>query len=348
MLPNIMTSKRNLSPNLKTPKRVTMQDIADRAGVGKMLVSNALNGRGKVAPATREKILGIASELNYIPNFAARALAAGRTGIIAIISGPINEPYYGAIVHLLEHHLSAEDFHLMLLGTPREVEELVTGNLAVDGAIVIDMLGLVSEFHSHPTIPCVSVSTTQQTFVDSVFVDLSASIEEALHRMLQSGRQRIAFFITSDSMALPREVRARTYDETMKRAGREPEIINVATDDVDEVYLNFKAHIEAHGCPDALLCQNDETAMCAYGVLRKLGYAVPADVMLVGCDGQHTMKYFDPPLSTIAQPMEEICELAWKFLRQRIATPNLPHQAATVQGTLIVRESLLDSADSAA
>lgn len=339
-----MTSKRNVSPTVNGSKRVTLQDIAERAGVGKMVVSNALNNKRRVAPATREKILRIADELNYIPNFAARALTAGRTGIIAIISGPVNEPYYGAMIHLLENRLSAEEFHLMLLRTSREVQKLVTGNVAVDGAIVIDMLGTINEFHSHPTIPCVSVSTTKQTFVDSIFVDLSASVAEALRLMLEAGRQRIAFLITSDTMALPREVRARTYGETMKRAGRPLEIINVATDDIDEVYRKFKAYIEEHGCPDALLCQNDETAMCAYGVLRTLGYAIPADVMLVGCDGQHNMKYFDPPLSTIAQPMETICDLAWQFLQQRIANSNLPHQAATVQGTLIVRESLLDGA----
>ncbi len=340
-----MTHKTNGFHTAERPKRVTLQDIADVAGVKKMLVSNALNGTRSVAPATREKIQRIASELNYIPNFAARALTQGRTGIIAVISGPVNEPYYGTMVHLLENYLNAEHYHLMLLWTPGEVKELVnaTGNLAVDGAIAVDMLNLVNEFHSHPTIPCVSISTSRQQFVDNIFVDLSASVEEAIRLMLEGDRRRIAYLVTAESMALETEVRAGAYLEAMRKSERPAEIINVATDDLDVLEKNFVTYVEANGCPDALLCQNDETAMCAFEVLRELGYTIPTDVLLVGCDGQRHMKYFTPPLSTIVQPMEEICALAWKFLQQRIAQPDLPHQEASVQGTLIVRESLNNS-----
>lgn len=337
-----MKQKTNVSPGEKSLKRATLQDIADVAGVKKMAVSNALNGTRSVAPATRERIQRIASELNYIPNFAARALTQGRTGIIAILSGPINEPYYGTMVNLLEQHLSAEGFHLMLMRTPGEVRDLVnaTGNLAVDGAIAVDMLNLVQEFYSHPTIPCVSISTCQQLAVDNVFVDLTSSVEQAIGLMLKKNRRRIAYLVTADTMALEAETRAGAYMNAMKTARRPVEIINAATDELDELETNFKAYIEANGCPDALLCQNDETAMCAFEVLRELGYAIPKDVLLVGCDGQRHMKYFSPPLSTIVQPMEEICEQAWKFLQRRIAEPNLPRQQATLQGRLIARASL--------
>ena len=338
-----MTHTRNDSLPAKLPKRVTLQDIADVAGVQKMVVSNALNGTRSVAPATKEKIQRIAEELHYIPNFAARALTNGSTNIIAVVSGPVNEFYYGGMVQLLENILSADGYHLMLLRTPREIETLVkaTGKLAVDGVIAVDMLSLVNEFRSHPTVPCVSISTTQQSLVDNVFVDLSHAVAQALELMLCAGRQRIAYLVTADALAYETEVRAGTYRKQMQKAGRDVEIINVTTDDIDQVGIRFKSYIEHNGCPDALLCQNDDTAMSAFGVLREMGYAIPTDVLLVGCDDQRPMKYFDPPLSTIMQPVEEIACLAWKFLRQRLAQPHLPHQQITVQGNLIVRESLL-------
>ncbi len=217
-----------------------------------------------------------------------RALTQGRTGIIAVISGPVNEPYYGTMIYLLENHLAQQNYHSMLLRTLGEVKELVnaTGNLAVDGAIAVDMLNLANAFRSHPTIPCVSISTFKQHFVDSIFVDLSASVEEAIRLMLAEDRRRIAYLVTAESMALETEVRAGTYLEAMREAGRTPEIINVATDDLDVLEQNFVIYVEENGCPDARLCQNDETAMCAFEVLRELGYQVPADVLLVGCDGQ--------------------------------------------------------------
>ena len=327
----------------KAPKRVTLQDIAEVAGVQKMVVSNALNGTRRVAPETREKIRRIAREMNYIPNFAARALTSGRTGIIAVLSGPLNEPYYATMVHFLETHLAANGFKVLLMRTPHEVRDLVnaTGNLAVDGTIAVDMLGLVREFRSHPTIPCVFISTNPQSYVDNVIIDLSPGVDEAMNLILASGRRRIAYLVTAQVMACNTEVRARTYRAAMKAAHLAPEIINVSTDDVHLVEAKLTAYFQSNDCPQALLCQNDESAMCAFHTLRQLGHKIPDDVLLVGCDGQRYMGYFDPPLSTIVQPIEELCALACQFLQQRIANPDLPHQEATLHGKLLVRQSLI-------
>ena len=337
-----MSHENELPPGPR-PKRVTLEDIANVAGVKKMVVSNALSGKGRVAPATRERVKRLAREMNYIPNLAARSLSTGRTGMIAILTGALSEPYYAGMVHLLERHISTNGFHVMLMRTPDEVKELVqaTGDVAVDGAIAVDVLNLVCEFRSHATVPCVSISTSKQSFVDSIVVDLSAGVEEALQLMIAAGRKRIAYLVTAHSMALETEVRTRTYLANIHAAKRVPEIINVSTDEHFAIELKFKAHLEKHGVPDAILCQNDQTAMCAFAVLRELGLRVPNDVLLAGCDGLQSMKYLTPPLSTIAQPIEEMCATAWQFLQQRIARPDLPHQCATFRGQLLVTESLL-------
>ncbi|PQV64763.1 transcriptional regulator, LacI family [Abditibacterium utsteinense] len=319
-----------------------MRDIAEAAGVHVMTVSNALSGARVVAPATREKVQRIARELNYIPNSAARALATGQTGLIAILSGTMNEPYYANMVHLLEQQMNAEGYKPVLVRTPREVKDLATatGNTAVDGAIAIDMHEMVEVFRLHSAVPCVAIGTFERSFVDCVTVDLSAAVEAALSCMLAAGRQRIAYLATVHLMASAQEVRARTYLAAMEKAGRKPRIINVNTGVFEEVGTRLKINIKKNGCPDALLCQNDQTAMCAYRVLRDLGFRVPEDVLLVGCDGQLQMKYFDPPLSTIRQPMEETCATAWNFLKRRLAEPALPIQHAFLQGELVIRESL--------
>ncbi len=337
-----MKPKQESSKTAKGIKRVTLQDIADMAGVHKMVVSNALNNTGRVAPATRTRIQEIARELNYIPNFAARALTNGSTKIIAVLSGPTNEPYYGAMIQLLKNQLGAQGFHLMLMETSEEVRELAdaTGNVAVDGVIAIDMIRLVDELRSHPTIPCVSIGTCKQAFVDNVYVDLSASVEEGIGLMLAAGRHRIAYLVTTESMADEAEARAGAYLKMMRENGRAEEIINLKTDQFFAQEDHFRSYIEANGCPDALLCQNDDTAMCAFEVLRELDYQIPRDVLLLGCDGQRQTKYLTPPLSTIVQPMEKSCAVAWQLLQNRIANPDLPHQQATIEGTLLVRESL--------
>lgn len=338
-----MPFKKNDSPDEQRPRRVTLQDIADVAGVKKMVVSNALSGTRRVAPATREKIERIAREMNYVPNFAARALITGQTKIVAIICGRLREPYYANMVDLLEEYINADGFHVMLMRRPDEVKDLIhaRGNIPVDGVIAIDMLRLVNEFSSKSRIPCVSIGTAGHPFVDNVIVDLSEGVDEALRLMVANKRRRIAYLVTALSMASETEVRARAYLEAMRRVDQVPEIINVSTDGIEAMERKLKVYLIEHGCPDALQCQNDETAMCAFRVLKDLGFKVPNDILLVGCDGQRHMSYFDPPLSTVVQPMEEMCATAWKFLRQRMAQPKLPHQSATFLGELVVTESLV-------
>jgi DNA-binding LacI/PurR family transcriptional regulator len=335
-----MPRSKNSSSRPGRPERVTLQDIASAAGLHVMTVSNALNDARIVAPATRERVKRIARELNYIPNPVARALVTGRTGIVAIMSGPINEPYFAEMVHELEKQLNADGYRLLL--TPYEIEDLfgATREKAVDGAIAIDRYDLIEQFQVHSPLPCVSIGTVEHSYIDSVIADLSAGVQAALKLMMDGGCQRIAYVVTTGHLARPSESRAQAYLRALERAGRTSEIINVDTNDLDLVTERLKTYIEENGCPDALLCQNDETAMSAYRVLRELDFRVPDDVMLVGCDGQLHMKYFETPLSTVAQPIQEMCAMAWTFLKNRMADASLPLQHATLPGELIVRESL--------
>ncbi|RYX80612.1 LacI family transcriptional regulator [bacterium] len=329
------------------PGRVTMQDIADAAGVHVMTVSNALGNVRGVAPATREKVLRIARELNYIPNSAARALVVGRTGMIAILCTGINEPYYAHMLHYLARHINADGYKITLLRNPGEVTDLVndTGSVPVDGAIAIDMYHWGDQFRSHPTVPCVAIGPHKHELLDCVLIDMSAGVSRALQLMAKQGRKRIAYVVDAPHLAMPTESRAAAYLEEMEQLGMRPEIVNIYTGHVNTKILPLArqlltAHFREHGCPDALLCLNDEIAMCAYRVLRDLGRRIPEDALLVGCDGQAHMEYFDPTLSTIAQPIEAMATTAWQFLRQRLAEPTTPLQHATFQGELLVRESL--------
>lgn len=324
------------------PQRVTLQDIAKVAGVHAVTVSDALNGTGRVAPATREKIVQLAKEMNYVPNLTARALATGKTGRIGLLSGAFDYPYYASVLQCLKHQLGETDYKLLLLHSSEEVRELVqaTKNTEIDGVIAVDMYGLGEEFGEQSSIPCVSIGAYERASTDYVIVDLSAAVEEATNLMFEAGCQRIAYFVTSKYMAIPGESRARGYFAAMKRLGREPEIINV---EISDRYLTpglLATYIQEHGCPDGLMCQNDEIAMIAFRVLHDLGRRVPDDVLLVGCDGQLHMRYFVPSLSTIVQPLEEICATAWQFLRQRLSHPDIPRQKAALQGQLIVGASL--------
>lgn len=327
-------------------KPVTLEQIARQAGVAPRTVSDSLKGQGRVAAATRENVLRIARELNYIPNAAARALATGRTGTIGVLSGPLNESYYANMIQQLGRHLTADGYEMLLLHTQRSTRDLVqaTQVASVDGLIVTGLNHVVEEFlhlSGRHLRPCVLIDIANPDYVDHITLDWRPAVEEVLGLMLRAGRGRIAYIVNNRDENSHLETRMKTYLEVMQAASRPSEILSVDTHATPEAQItSVKQYIEARGCPDALLCQNDETAIYAFRALADLGRRVPDDVLLCGCDGLPYTKFFEPPLSTIALPIEEVCATTVQFLQRRIEAPNIAVQGAILPGHLIVRKSL--------
>ena len=327
-------------------KPVTLEQIAQRAGVASRTVSDSLKGQGRVAAATRANVLRIARELNYVPNAAARALATGRTGTIAVLSGPLNESYYANVIQQLGLHLTASGYEMLLLHTQRSVVDLVqaTQIAPVDGLIVTGINNVVEEFlhlSGAQLRPCVLIDIANPDYIDHITLDLRPAVEEVLGLMLSAGRERIAYLANNRDENSEREVRMKTYLDVMQAANRSAEILSVDTHATPQAQIeSIQQGIGARGCPDALLCQNDETAIYTYRALMELGLRVPGDVLLVGCDGLPYMEFFETPLSTIGLPMQEICATAVAFLQQRLDAPDTAIQSAIVAGQLIVRKSL--------
>ncbi|RYG65770.1 LacI family transcriptional regulator, partial [bacterium] len=216
---------------------VTLQDVAELAGVHPMTVSNALKGTGRVAASTRENIQRIADELNYIPNFAARALVTGKTGTIAVVTGPVSEHFYAHLLHLLENELAASDYKMLFLRSRDLNKDLFSTvrNSAVDGVIAIDAFTAIRDIVNAPaksTRPYVyagvmEADTNIQLSIDCIKIDLRQGVKDAVQSMIDSGCRRVAYVVSNSGMAESWEVRASTYDQTMTAAGLTREVINV-------------------------------------------------------------------------------------------------------------------------
>ena len=361
------TRSHNRSPKQLTSvaKSVTLQDVAQVAGVTSMTVSRVIKGSEGVGEQTRERVLRIVEELGYTPNLAARALVTGKTGVIAVVCGALNQPYYGNLVHLLETQITSSGYRMRLLHRPSDLSDLIhaTNAAAVDGVIIAGRYHLADKFRAlapQAFRACVFIDVAKHNETDYVHCDLQPAVEAALELMLQSGRTRLAFvghFQNSSHSLANRPLRAvaevgggieerlRAYLSFMKKAQLPCELLierpNSALTPASALTPDSLCkYLQEAGCPEGLVCVNDETAMYAYRALRDAGYRVPDDVMLVGCDGLPFMECFDPPLSTIAQPLTKICALAWDFLQARIADPALPPQQFSCDAELIVRQSL--------
>jgi len=131
----------------------------------------------------------------------------------------------------------------------------------------------------------------------------------------------------------------KLYKLLMEEIGQPVEFIITPQETRQAVGPSLKEHIRKHGHPDGLFCFNDNMAIGALRALRDLDLRIPQDVALIGCDGIDDSAYLDPSLTTIAQPLEEMCEIAWSFLEARMKNPDLPVQQATLYPTLEIRGS---------
>src|SRR5690606_29158862 len=117
------------------------------------------------------------------------------------------------------------------------------------------------------------------------------------------------------------------------------EYIPLSTNTRAAARAELKSYLEANGCPDSILCFNDDVAIGIYRALCEQGIKVPQQVALIGCDGIDDTEYLECPITTIVQPVEEMCRMAWQMLESRIANPRQPFQQKVLLPELVVRES---------
>jgi LacI family transcriptional regulator len=174
--------------------------------------------------------------------------------------------------------------------------------------------------------------------MDTVGIDLAGGARAAVQHLLDVGCCRIAY-VAERMPDAGGEARHDSYTRVVERAGQPTEVILTGTQFRADVRRRLRDYLGEHGCPDGLFCTNDEVALGAYRALCDLGIRVPDDVALVGCDGIEDTEYLERPLTTIVQPVDQMCALAWQFLQRRIDDPSLPWQHALLAPQLVIRDS---------
>ena len=330
----------------------TIKEIAAHLKITPTAVSYALNGRtGKVSAATQQRVLETARRMGYQPHAAARALRTGRHyAVLTLIRTP-QSPYYAEIMHYLVQQVLAHPYQIIIQRAARPEDEskslaLDPTNISalhtgVDGYFIVDApqtaaaLRKSQAARTHPK-PVISLGVFYDEGGDFVGVDLSQGTREAVLHLLQRGCRRIAYLIDAGTYSL-NESRRAAYVSALEDAGFLPEFLVVPEQSRAAVYRFTRDYIAAEGCPDGMLCVNDEMAMGAHRSLLDLGRRIPEDVALVGCDGIPEARYARPSLATIVQPIGEMCQLAWGLLERRLEQPMLAPQQTLLVAKLSVQ-----------
>ena len=238
----------------------------------------------------------------------------------------------------LEATLSPMDWHFSASASHRRFEWPVDGILAVDPPEPEALVRLLGETVLDAT-PRVNLGSARavEWDGDSVRVDLAAGTRTAIDHLAGQGCRRIAYCVP-EGMHLPGSGNYDAYTGAMQRAGLAPEPIIHRRWDMAAARQNVRDHIVSHGRPDGLYCHNDELAMAAFRAVRDLGLRVPEEVLIIGCEGSEFMEYFDPPLSTVSIPIQEMCRLAWNLLHERLDNPEVPPKRLLLSPQFLERE----------
>jgi LacI family transcriptional regulator, galactose operon repressor len=323
---------------------VTQEQIARKLGLSRQLVTFALAGYPQVSAASRQRILAAAQKMGYRPNPHARALKRGRTGIIALWIPDQISSHYTRVARELNHIVKKARHELIVtdVGNDRSAEQVLS-HVPMDGVFAVDAPNAVRahlQSAASRSVPVISIGAHRPEKADYVQVDLLAGAGKAMQHLLDAGFRRIvhATFERRNHSGASRRL---GYERAMLQAGLQPSFFYYPLSEQQRpiVRQSIQAYVREQGCPEALFCHSDDVALGIYRGLCDLKLHVPRDVALVGCDGIQDTEYLESPITTLVQPVAQICELAWQFLLQRLDHPELKRQQAVLEPELVIRES---------
>ncbi len=317
---------------MQSGRRVTILDVAERAGVHPGTVSRALTRPERVAPGTRERVERAARDLGFVPNRAARRLITGRTGNIAVIVPDITNPHFAALVRAVERTARASDMQVLLADTGEHEREEARAARAlmaeVDGFVIVSPRRLHKDLDALGTKPATFVNRPVPGH-SSVLLRTAPAISRALEHVASLGHPAVAYLggprgswaASERRNALRRTARAIGLD-VVELAAEEPTF---------EAAARLAPRL-ASSPVSAVLCFNDQMALGALAGLARLGISVPEHMSVVGCDDVPMASMVHPPLTTIRLPTGEAGERAVQLLGE-------PPSSISLAGTLVVRDS---------
>ncbi len=327
----------------------TLESIAQAAGVSKATVSLALNGKPGVSPRTRQRILEIAKQLNYQPNASAKGLAKQKTETVGVIVPDISTPFYAELVRGVEGEVSTHGYHLILCTTTGKPsrEELyfqLFRTQRVDGIIIMTPRGddcVIHQIHAEG-FPIVVVDRDVAIGDDivEVLVDNFHGSIAAMEHLLNLGYKRIGFINGVPTLPASQE-RLRGYRLALQEHDITPrdEWLCTANFREDGGYQCMHRLLNADPSLDAVFVGSDLMALGAIKALREEGKRVPDDIAIVGFDDIPLAPTFDPPLTTVRQPMAKMGAMAARLLFQLINGEELLERKVILQTELVIRAS---------
>lgn len=333
---------------IRPNQRITMADVAQRAGVTKTTVSRVLNNKGEISDSTRQKVLNAMEALGYRPSRLAQGLATDRTYLLGLILPSIGNEFFTEIARGAEETAWQNGYKIVLCNTEadwdrEEAMYRFLEDLQADGVIMCS-----PRMPGDRLIPLIA-QNPNAVMINSKFelpTDLAGSIQtadrqgtiEAVNHLLRSGRRNLVYVGGPRDSRSDRE-RHQGFVDALRAAKIEPtHIVEAYPANLSGGYHEAKNLLSTNSHIDGVVCFNDLVAAGVIRVCFELGIRVPEDIAVVGCDDILLASLIHPTLTTLHTPKQDIGTIATQLLLERIQG-KYDQETISITQTLIIRES---------
>lgn len=338
------------------------EDIARIAGVSRSTVSRVINNYPNVPEETKEKVMKIVREYNYMPNTFARTLAGKKSntiGLFFVITGETfrnsriaRNDYFASYLNYLVDIANGMDYYV-LVNTIRIESEYEKVNQAflekrIDGGILIGTQDdTLSKMHMHNIkSPMVIFDYDEDQLVEQGYDSSRVTVvnsrdqsgmEKAVSYLMDKGHENIGF-IMGNLHTRSARVRYDGYVNAMESHGLkvDPNYIVEGEFSVKVTYKGIKSAISRGQLPTAYISSNDYMALEAIKALQEEGYKVPDDIAVIGFDNVHMSEQSYPPLTTLEPRFYDMARKAVELLDTKLHNPDSVNQKSYEFGVDII------------
>ncbi|MCL7745654.1 LacI family DNA-binding transcriptional regulator [Halalkalibacter alkaliphilus] len=325
----------------------TIYDVAKKAGVSIATVSKVINNNGRIGKETRKKVLKIMEELNYQPSVLASALTGKRTETIGVLIPDLTNPFFAEITASMEERAHERGFSVVICST-KDSEEKEAKYISlllrkkVDGCILASrfkQVGLIENMVKQGIPVALTSQDIPALNLNTVSVDDYKGGYKATAYLGSLGHKKIAMIAEKNVRSSHERIKGYVdamiemdlpFDDTLIR---EVEPTVTGGEQATEELLSLKEP------PTAIFAGNEILAIGVSRAARSFQLDIPNDFSVIGFDNTLLATICDPPLTTIAQPIEQIGKQIVDILISEINGELGNKQRIMLPPELVIRKS---------
>lgn len=333
------------TPKAELRSSISIKDVAQRLNVSPATVSRALTRPELLSEDTRKRVLEAVEQLGYQPNLIARGLRLKKTHLLFVVV-PTLSPFFLEVFRGVERAASETNYSVLMGHTNRDTSrEMVFIDQALaqraDGIILVTTSSsqeLVARQGRLPPLVA-ALASISGLEVPSARVDHRKGAIDATNHLIALGHRRIAHIGGPEQQTIAQQ-RWSGFRAAMTAAGLDPDMYPHLSGDYSTTLgeTGMETLLTQHPPPTAVFAGNDEIAIGVIRTLKRVGLRAGKDVSVIGFDDQRIANLYEPALTTVRVPTEELgYQSALLLVRQLAGEEN--QEDLVLPTTLVIRDT---------